>query len=249
MSIKAMSYVWENSKASGSELLLLLAICDHAADDGYCWPSIETLAKKIRMSTRSVMRFIQSLEERGELHAIRDNRNNRYVITMGRTAQQIEDVLSARKEVTGKPKDDNLTGDNLSRDNVVTSICDTCVTSIGDKGVTLIINEPSIESSSLSIENAPQEKPNGQAHFVALSRVCKVDLKLMTEAQRQQLGQSSKLLKKAGVLPEQIERFGKYWYGVDWRGKKGQVPTPAQVRAEWGKFKESGYYEEGAIGW
>jgi len=40
MSIKVMSYVWEASKAKGSELLLLLAIADHAADDGYCWPGI-----------------------------------------------------------------------------------------------------------------------------------------------------------------------------------------------------------------
>lgn len=249
MSIKAMSYVWKHSKASGSELLLLLALCDHASDDGYCWPSIDTLAKKIRMSMRSVMRFIQSLEERGELYAIRENRNNRYIITMGRTKQEIETILTIRQEVNPKQKSDNLTSDKLSRDKDDTLIGDTCVTSIDDTCVTLIINEPSIESSS-SIENQSLEKSqNGKAHFVILAKVCKIDLNLMTETQRHQLGQSSSLLKKAGVLPEQIERFEKYWYSMDWRGKKGQAPTPAQVRAEWGKFKDSGYYDKGVIGW
>ena len=243
MSIKAMAYVWENSKASGGELLLLLAICDHAADDGYCWPGIDTLAKKIRMSTRSVMRFVQSLENRGELHTVRGNRNNRYIVTMGRSKDEIAVVLQNRQEIC-----DNQSGDNLSRDTVVTSIGDTVVTSIGDKDVTLIINEPSIESSS-SIIDRKAENADGRAHFVALSKVCKIDLPLATDTQKRQLGQSAKLLKKAEVTTEQLERFEKYWYGQDWRGKKGQAPAPAQVRAEWGKFKDSGYFEEGAVGW
>jgi len=112
-----------------------------------------------------------------------------------------------------------------------------------------LIDEQETKESVKADETPSQEKLNGQAHFVALMKICKFDSKLMTKDQRGQLASESKRLKAADVTAEQIERFSKYWYGVDWRGKKGQAPTPAQVRAEWGKFKESGYYEEGAIGW
>jgi len=225
MSIKVMTHVWDNSKAKGSELLLLLAIADHAADDGYCWPTIETLAHKIRMTKRSVMRLVQALEKRGDLHVVRSNRNNRYVVIMNKSMEQINVVLETRKDAIG----DKLSPDNISRDEDVTPIGDTSVTSTGDKDVTLIINEPSIESSI-----------DGRSHFMALSKLCVVDLNVATNVQKQQLGQSAKKLKKAGVTSEQIDTFGKWWYKENWLGKKGQPPTPAQVRNEWGKFMQSG---------
>lgn len=68
MSIKVMTRVWENSKNKGSGLLLLLAIADHAHDDGAgAWPSIKTLAAKTRMSERNVQYLIRSVEKTGEL--------------------------------------------------------------------------------------------------------------------------------------------------------------------------------------
>lgn len=71
MSIKVQSYVWENSKASGSSLLLLLAIADFAHDDGTgAWPSIDTLAKKCRQTPRNVTFLLRKLEDAGELKVI-----------------------------------------------------------------------------------------------------------------------------------------------------------------------------------
>lgn len=71
MSIKMMSQVWEYSSAEGSELLLLLAIADFADDDGFAFPGTSTLAKKIRMSERSVKRLRQKLYEKGELQYLK----------------------------------------------------------------------------------------------------------------------------------------------------------------------------------
>lgn len=62
-----MSWVWENSPASGSGLLLLLAIADHADDDGIAYPSIPKLVKKTRMSRSSVFRAMKPLVESGQL--------------------------------------------------------------------------------------------------------------------------------------------------------------------------------------
>ena len=244
MSIKVMSYIWDHpivDGPKGSELLLLLAIADHAADDGYCWPTIGILAAKIRMTERSVMRFVQALEKRGELYVVRSNRNNRYVVRMGRTDAQVEAVLEQRKESTG----DKLSHDKMTRDSAVTSIGDTCVTSIGDNGVTLIISEPSMnhhddEQKAFIEQTPPTEAADGRAWFLSLASLCVVDLTVATKAQTGLLGQSSKKLKDAGVTPEQIDAFGSWWYENDWRGKQDQPPTPSQVRSEWGKFMHAG---------
>lgn len=84
MSIKIMTRVWESSQASGSDLLLLLALADNADDTGYCWPGIEYLARKIRMTTQSVISITRRLEETGELVVARSRRHgNCYVILVG----------------------------------------------------------------------------------------------------------------------------------------------------------------------
>ena len=68
MSIQVMTLVWKGSLNKGSALLLLLAIADHAHDDGTgAWPSVETLAQQIRMTTRNTQRLLRLLEESGEL--------------------------------------------------------------------------------------------------------------------------------------------------------------------------------------
>ena len=68
MSVIVSSWVWQHSTHKGGTLLLLLAIAEHAHDDGDgAYPSIETLAKKVRMSERHTTRLIQELVESGEL--------------------------------------------------------------------------------------------------------------------------------------------------------------------------------------
>jgi hypothetical protein len=62
-----MTSVWAKSKQSGGKLLCLLALADNADDDGYCYPGIETIAKKSRMSGRSVQRILGELKNDGEL--------------------------------------------------------------------------------------------------------------------------------------------------------------------------------------
>lgn len=68
MSIKVMTYLWEYSRQKGSALLLLLAIADHAHDDGEgAYPSVKTLAGKVRMTERNVQRLLNVLEASDEL--------------------------------------------------------------------------------------------------------------------------------------------------------------------------------------
>lgn len=71
MSIKVMSAVWENSKAAGTDLLVLLSLADMANDEGECWPSVRTIARKCRIDERTTQRRIRSLENLGEVMVIR----------------------------------------------------------------------------------------------------------------------------------------------------------------------------------
>jgi len=66
MSIRIMSAVWAVSEASKTELLCLLALADHANDDGYCWPSVKTVARKCRISERQCQRLLATLESKGD---------------------------------------------------------------------------------------------------------------------------------------------------------------------------------------
>lgn len=70
MSIKVMHLVWQNaSELQGSRLLVMLALADWSNDEGHCWPKINQLAHKTRVSARTAQRCIRDLEEEGYLTA------------------------------------------------------------------------------------------------------------------------------------------------------------------------------------
>lgn len=56
-----MTAVWQLDLAP-SEKLVLLALADNANDQGYCWPSISTIAEKCSMHRATVMRSLSELE-------------------------------------------------------------------------------------------------------------------------------------------------------------------------------------------
>jgi hypothetical protein len=67
MSVRITTWIWENSPASGMELLILLALADQSDDDGLSWPSIAYIARKTRLHEDTVNRNLRSLIDRGEV--------------------------------------------------------------------------------------------------------------------------------------------------------------------------------------
>lgn len=61
-----MSAVWELDLAAG-EKLVMLALADNANDEGLCWPSIATIARKCGKGERSVQQALRQLESDGLL--------------------------------------------------------------------------------------------------------------------------------------------------------------------------------------
>lgn len=108
MSIACMTRVWENSAADGSRLLLLLAIADHADNNGFAFPGIERLATMIRRSERQTRRLISDLEESGELLVMkRPGRFHLYIVLLGATSEHLA-AAEIRAESMGTTIPDSI---------------------------------------------------------------------------------------------------------------------------------------------
>lgn len=91
MSVRTMARVWEFSRHSGTNLLMLLAIADFADDDGKAYPSVQTLAEKCRMKSRNANVILAALRASGELE-VKQNEGphgtNRYRVVFASQALQ-----------------------------------------------------------------------------------------------------------------------------------------------------------------
>lgn len=101
-----MTRVWETSCQNHTQKLVLLALADNANDQGECWPSMETIARKCDLSVQGVRNHIQKLEAYGLLGVDRshsDTRSNRYALTVPPTALPPNAVAPTPNGVAGQP--------------------------------------------------------------------------------------------------------------------------------------------------
>ncbi|WP_315136846.1 helix-turn-helix domain-containing protein [Achromobacter marplatensis] len=78
MSAKVFGAVFERYRNGGGELLLALALADHAHDDGtHIFPYVVTLAVKTRQSVRAVQYQLKSMREAGWLIAVNSGNGGR----------------------------------------------------------------------------------------------------------------------------------------------------------------------------
>jgi len=65
MSVEAMAWAFKQDIDDAQTKLILLALCDHADEDGWCWPSQDKLAKKACCSHDTAARRLVMLENDG----------------------------------------------------------------------------------------------------------------------------------------------------------------------------------------
>ena len=84
----------------------------------------------------------------------------------------------------------------------------------------------------------PTEKQiENQNMFSAIAEVCGIDWHVASEDKKGQINQSGGKLRQGNYTAADILSFGEWWFEHDWRGQKGQRPTPVQIRDEIGKWK------------
>ena len=69
MSTIIMSQCWPVGGMSPAQKAVLISLADQANDDGYCWPSVGTIAKRTCLSERAVQGAIKWLESANMLHS------------------------------------------------------------------------------------------------------------------------------------------------------------------------------------
>jgi DNA-binding transcriptional ArsR family regulator len=95
MSVKIMSQVWELD-IDHSEMIVLLAMADHADDDGQnCYPSNAYLAWKTGYSDRQVRRVLRTLESTGIITRVAHEEGGRGLATEYRLNPEKGDKKSA----------------------------------------------------------------------------------------------------------------------------------------------------------
>jgi len=70
MSVRQIARTWRDFAGEGSSLLLMLALADFADDEGFCYPSVRSLATKTRMSERHVQRLLNYFVQKGGISVV-----------------------------------------------------------------------------------------------------------------------------------------------------------------------------------
>jgi len=70
----------------------------------------------------------------------------------------------------------------------------------------------------------------------AVKAVCQIDPVLATRRKLQQATEAAQAFAQAQVPATQLPAFSAWWMTYHWLGQRGQPPTPAQLRDDWGRF-------------
>jgi hypothetical protein len=134
VSFKVTNWVWARSESRNGARLVMLALADRADDNGYCWPSIDDLAERTKLSPRAVQKAIAVLAELGELDVENGggrHRSNRYrIVPKPRTSDGVtgeeprtNDGVSAEETPNSAPETPNFEAEtpNFETENPVQS--------------------------------------------------------------------------------------------------------------------------------
>lgn len=97
MSFKMVAQAFDMRVGNPLRKMVLIKLADQANDDGYCWPSYDSLAHACEISKRSVIDHIKWLEEKSFLRiekrynkAKQKNKTNRYHLTLDKAVQFVD---------------------------------------------------------------------------------------------------------------------------------------------------------------
>ena len=71
MSLKAITWAWDQKEIASSQKIVLLALADHARECGCCFPSTKYIAIKCGMKQRMAQYHVKNLEKQGYLTRVK----------------------------------------------------------------------------------------------------------------------------------------------------------------------------------
>lgn len=219
------------------------ALSRYANREGQAWPSIQTLAAQLAIAPNTVRRTLATLEQHSLLSVTRRrterdlNLSSIYTLVNPNTNSSTsrDEVLHQVKEGTSPraPKQDsyNKTQNNKTqRTRGGASI---------DAPIPAETVEPVVKFSRKREPKITEEERAYYAETVpALAEACRLDLGIdgvWAQCQKQLRAlYNAQVRPTAALIVREYGQPGGYWYAHDWRGQKGEAPTPHFVTNTWG---------------
>jgi DNA-binding transcriptional regulator YhcF (GntR family) len=113
-----MSEVFERSKTQGNARLVLLSLADTCSDEGVCFPSIKTIAKKANISEETTRKFLHAFEKIGLVEAeerfspVGRRTSNTYKLNLNKVG---DDELTKDVIYLAIPKSKHRTSDGMNQ--------------------------------------------------------------------------------------------------------------------------------------
>jgi len=113
-----MSEVFERSKTQGNARLVLLSLADTCSDEGVCFPSIKTIAKKANISEETTRKFLHAFEKIGLVESeerfspVGRRSSNTYKLNLNKVG---DDELTKDVIYLAIPKSKHRTSDGMNQ--------------------------------------------------------------------------------------------------------------------------------------
>lgn len=185
---------------------MLLAIADHSNDDGVCWPSVERLANKCRITKRHTKRVIQQLKEDGEIALdIGGGRGRTTLYTVILDKGDVDVTVSEEQEKKGDiPAQKGDVGVTDSPKRVTSRVIK------GDVGVTQNHKEPSIKDNHQEPSRPPPILDPEELDAMSQA-ILKVIKPVHNQQEQETLREVVKSFVETGIDVEQVQAFLDWW--------------------------------------
>lgn len=235
MAIKHLNWAFEIELSAEDGKSVLIALANYADEDGFAWPSQETLARNTGLSERTIRRYILRLEELGYLKRQRRQKGMRR-LSDGYTLNMEPDTVSTSEpdSVTGT-EPDTMTAtepDTVSREPPV----------FNPQSQTLPCGQ------SLASADAPPKPPRKKRNqrpkdelFEVMVEACyhKHHSKL-TKSERGRTNTALEELRSIGATPDDlrhaVQRYRTKYAGYD--------VTPQAITANWTAITSQPIHEQ-----
>jgi hypothetical protein len=217
MSIKLITKAWD-TQFKGNDLLVLISLADNASDEGYCFPSWNTIMKKTKVGKSTLSYILKSFEHFGVLERKSrkredgSNTSNEYIINIidvnidkfTKYKQSLRDKKNNHSSETELP----ITVPNV---NYPSSETEPAPSSETEPAIVTTIYEPSIEPSLK--EKDKKENPkilelwNDTAKELNLNKISKLTSKRKTKLDTRQ-SENNNFIEDFKIVIENIKLSG-----------------------------------------
>lgn len=211
----------ELARVKGAALSVYVCLGLHVNSKGKAWPSIATICKETGYESEAVTRAIKTLKRLGLVRAeYRAGTSNQYTpthVAYGKNSTPPQNTTPLQKRKAVPPKSEMA------------------VPPKSENKEEPLEAEPKKKNHLPAAANAGRESVYKLA--VEIANVCGMDF----QANKGRLLREARLLEKATPSPtpelirESFSGAASFW-ASDWRGAKGQRPTPATIREVWGRL-------------